>query len=202
MAAIMNLVSILCIFALDIRVAPHFDQPYMSSSLADFWSRRWNLNTGYTLRFLVYDPICEGCLLKKTTKYYKPYFNDKEHRKAVAGYQHRPGFIRRGLGTCAAFVVSGILHEIFILYFRSRLSGFWMAFFSLQGPLLVLESFLRSKWRALGGRNIPNALAVPWTILLLLFMGHVLFFPDIERMGLTDDAVENLAAILLPKWAI
>lgn len=57
---VMALVGVLCVGLLGMRVAPHFDRPYLSSSLTDFWSRRWNLNTGYTLRFLVYDPVCHG----------------------------------------------------------------------------------------------------------------------------------------------
>ena len=36
-----------------LRIAPHFDQPYLSSSITDFWSRRWNLTAGNALRFLV-----------------------------------------------------------------------------------------------------------------------------------------------------
>jgi len=36
-----------------LKTAPHFDQPYLSSSITDFWSRRWNLTAGNALRFLV-----------------------------------------------------------------------------------------------------------------------------------------------------
>ena len=45
---------------LGIRVAPHFDEPYLSTSFKDWWSRRWNLTVGNCLRFLIYDPIIEG----------------------------------------------------------------------------------------------------------------------------------------------
>ena len=36
-----------------LKIAPHFDKPYLTCSLTDFWSRRWNLTAGNTLRFLV-----------------------------------------------------------------------------------------------------------------------------------------------------
>lgn len=45
---------------LGIRIAPHFDQPYLSSSFSDWWSHRWNLTVGNCLRTLCYDPIVEG----------------------------------------------------------------------------------------------------------------------------------------------
>lgn len=40
-----------------------------SSSLADFWGRRWNVPTSHLLRVVVYDPIVQGeghsyCLFK------------------------------------------------------------------------------------------------------------------------------------------
>ena len=57
---LMQLVSVVIPLVCGISVAPHFCKPYFSSSFTDFWSRRWNLNTGYALRFLIYDPICEG----------------------------------------------------------------------------------------------------------------------------------------------
>ena len=43
-----------------LRIAPHFDQPYLTCSLTDFWSRRWNLTAGNTLRFLVL-PRMQAC---------------------------------------------------------------------------------------------------------------------------------------------
>lgn len=45
---------------LGFKILPTFDQPWMSSSLADFWGRRWNITTSHLLRALIYDPIVEG----------------------------------------------------------------------------------------------------------------------------------------------
>jgi hypothetical protein len=33
-----------------VEVAPSFDKPWLSTSFADYWSRRWNLTTTYMLR--------------------------------------------------------------------------------------------------------------------------------------------------------
>eukprot|EP00879_Flechtneria_rotunda_P005117 GHRR01005399.1.p1 GENE.GHRR01005399.1~~GHRR01005399.1.p1 ORF type:complete len:454 (+),score=149.12 GHRR01005399.1:1151-2512(+) len=50
--------SAVMFFGLDI--APSFDKPWLSSSFADYWSRRWNLTTTYMLRVLIYEPVMEG----------------------------------------------------------------------------------------------------------------------------------------------
>jgi hypothetical protein len=41
------LMAVLCF---NIEVAPSFDKPWLSSSFADYWARRWNLTTTYMLR--------------------------------------------------------------------------------------------------------------------------------------------------------
>lgn len=47
---------------LNLTLAAHFNQPYLSTSLREFWGRRWNVVAGTAVRFLVYDPIVEGRL--------------------------------------------------------------------------------------------------------------------------------------------
>lgn len=47
-------------FAAGLPVAPHFDAPYLSASISEFWSTRWNLTVSNALRFVAYDPINEG----------------------------------------------------------------------------------------------------------------------------------------------
>ena len=50
-----SLMAWLCGFEL----APQFNQPYLSTSLSDFWGRRWNIVASSCLRFLIYEPIAE-----------------------------------------------------------------------------------------------------------------------------------------------
>ncbi|CAN6200944.1 unnamed protein product [Urochloa humidicola] len=40
-----------------VEMEPQFDKPYLSSSLTDFWGRRWNLMASAVLRPAVYDPV-------------------------------------------------------------------------------------------------------------------------------------------------
>jgi hypothetical protein len=39
--------------------------PLASTSLADFWGRRWNVTQSLVLKGLLYDPLVEGCLLPR-----------------------------------------------------------------------------------------------------------------------------------------
>ena len=73
----------------------------LCSSLTDFWSRRWNLTAGNALRFLVYDPISEGRLIRR------------------AGSAPTTSRAVRRAGVVASFVVSGMVHELI----------FWCALF-------------------------------------------------------------------------
>jgi len=39
------------------RLRRHFDRPYLSTSLREVWSRRWNMTASQLLREVVYDPV-------------------------------------------------------------------------------------------------------------------------------------------------
>lgn len=45
-----------------VKVAPHFDSPFLATSLSNFWAHRWDLVAGNQLRNCVYAPIVEGVL--------------------------------------------------------------------------------------------------------------------------------------------
>ena len=204
-ALVMSCVGVFTISLLNLRVAPHFDKPFLSQSFTDFWSRRWNLNTGYTMRFLVYDPICEGTLTPAafggvtggvpTNNKIKNGSNTPSSTTTVKS-KVTLTFERRVAAVCASFIVSGLLHEVFIIYLRGRVSGYWLAFFSLQGPIIVLESLARRIARLYKIR-VPNFVAVPLTIGALLLLGDAFFFYDINRMGIPAQVVGNIHATLV-----
>ncbi|KAK9905470.1 hypothetical protein WJX75_000391 [Coccomyxa subellipsoidea] len=111
-----------------LKIAPHFDKPFLTSSVSDFWSRRWNLTAGNALRFLVYDTITEKRLIKTSRG------------------NAMPSIGLRRLGAASSFVVSGIVHEIILWYAIGHVpgvSGGWFIFFAIQGPLLAAESELK-----------------------------------------------------------
>eukprot|EP00123_Amoebidium_parasiticum_P002385 comp13648_c1_seq1/m.9271 comp13648_c1_seq1/g.9271 ORF comp13648_c1_seq1/g.9271 comp13648_c1_seq1/m.9271 type:complete len:233 (-) comp13648_c1_seq1:49-747(-) len=53
----MALQSGLTIFMLGVPVSSSFNMPYLSTSLGDFWGRRWNLPVNWMLRDTLYGPI-------------------------------------------------------------------------------------------------------------------------------------------------
>lgn len=184
LGVMMQLVSMMSHALTGMGVAPHYDQPYLSCSFTDFWSRRWNLNTGYTLRFLIYDPICEGKII----------------RCSPSSPKKAPSKFRRGVAMCSAFIVSGVMHELFILYLRSRISGYWLAFFSIQGPCILMEWKIR-EWSKKRGLHVPWAGRVLLTLSILIWLGHLFFYPDILRMGIPQQVNRNIQdayRIILP----
>ncbi|CAL5220832.1 g2914 [Coccomyxa viridis] len=161
-----------------LRIAPHFDQPYLSSSIADFWSRRWNLTAGNALRFLVYDPIMEGRLVKD---------GDVSGRRSHS---------RRQLGVAVSFVVSGMVHELILRWSAGAgvhgVEWRWFLFFSLQGPLLAAESELK-KWAKGRKIELPRPVAIVLTCGFLLLLGDTLFFYPAVHSGLADRVVGSLS---------
>ena len=52
-SAIMDGVGGLALRLIGLHTTPHFDKPFLSTSVRDFWSRRWNLVGGGSLKMLV-----------------------------------------------------------------------------------------------------------------------------------------------------
>ncbi|KAM7492747.1 hypothetical protein LguiA_035668 [Lonicera macranthoides] len=75
-----------------LELEPPSDEPYLSTSLQDFWGRRWNLMVSNTLRHTVFEPVRTAC---------GPILgNDWAPIPAVL----------------ASFAVSGLMHELLFFY--------------------------------------------------------------------------------------
>jgi hypothetical protein len=57
---VMNIAARSCEFWWGLALAPQFYYPLASTSLSDFWGRRWNLTQGLVLKHYVYQPVVEG----------------------------------------------------------------------------------------------------------------------------------------------
>lgn len=88
--------------------------------------------------------------------------------------------------------VSGLAHEV-ILWSATREPPRleWLAFFALQGPVVLAEALARAALRRRGVR-VPGWLAVPLTWAAILLPATAMFFPPPVRTGLDKRVVASL----------
>lgn len=143
---------------LGLEVEPQFNEPYLATSLQDFWGRRWNLMVTSILRPSVYIPV-------------------RKLSARALGTAHS-----LALAVMATFLVSGLMHEI-IYYYLTRASPTWevTCFFILHGVAVVceieLKNALNGRWRL--HRSVSGAL----TLVFVAITGDWLFFPQLIGNG-------------------
>ncbi|XP_057529493.1 probable long-chain-alcohol O-fatty-acyltransferase 5 [Amaranthus tricolor] len=154
---------------LGMELCPPFDEPYLSTSLQDFWGRRWNLMVSDVLRHTIYFP----------TRAYWEIHIGKKWAQIVA--------------TLGAFIVSGLMHELLFFYI-TRASPTWevTCFFLLHGVSLVVEIGLKTE---LGFGGLHWALAGPLTIGFVMATGFWLFFPQLVRTKVDVRSLEEIKAV-------
>ncbi|KAL0785161.1 hypothetical protein Bca101_001407 [Brassica carinata] len=102
--------------ALGCDLEPQFNEPYLATSLQDFWGRRWNLMVPAILRQAVYVPV------RRIT--------ERKMKSEQAKF----------LGVLATFLVSGVVHELIFFYFtREPPTGEVTLFFILHGVCTAAE---------------------------------------------------------------
>ncbi|MCD7461471.1 hypothetical protein HAX54_046188 [Datura stramonium] len=152
---------------LGLDVEPPSNEPYFSTSLQDFWGRRWNLTVTNTLRLSVYNParlVLLGVLGKKWA-------------------QH--------VASLATFVVSGLMHEL-IFYYVNVESPSWemTGFFVLHGLCIIVETEVK---RALKDTlRLHGLVSCPLTIGFVLATAFGLFFPPLIRNGADERVLQEV----------
>ncbi|KAH9621972.1 hypothetical protein KSS87_014563 [Heliosperma pusillum] len=147
------------------------NEPYLATSLQDFWGRRWNLMVTHTLRHTVYNP----------TRVFSSKYLGRKWSDA--------------LGTMAAFSVSGLMHEL-IFYYVTRVSPSWEVtwFFVLQGICVTLEVAL--KRTALGHKlRLHWAVTIPLTVGFVMGTGYLWFFPPLVRNKVDLRTIQELKSL-------
>ncbi|CAI6006159.1 unnamed protein product [Closterium sp. NIES-64] len=104
------------------------------------------------------------------------------------------GCVNGAAATIASFAVSGVMHELVILYIGGAMTGEQMVFFTLHGVLTVAEAWVRKEWGRRELVPIPKVVAGGLALGLLLSTGHVLFFEPYQRLGVIGCVVEGLQA--------
>lgn len=155
---------------LGVELEPQFDEPYLSTSLQDFWGRRWNLTVTNILRPAVYDPVRSIC-------------------------SRWIGRKRASLpAVVATFVVSGLMHEL-IFYYIGRIEPTWelTCFFLLHGVGVAFEigikKELKGKWR------LPAAVSVVLTVSSVMVTGTWLFLPSLMKCEADIRAMRETLAL-------
>ncbi|KAE9456471.1 hypothetical protein C3L33_11550, partial [Rhododendron williamsianum] len=144
--------------AVGLELEPPSNEPYLATSLQDFWGRRWNLMVTNNLRHTVYNPVrsaLEGVLGRETAQL--------------------PAVM-------ATFIVSGLMHEL-LFYYVARVSPTWemTGFFVLHGACVVAEHVVRRA--APGRRPLHRAVAGPLTVGFVVATSFWLFFPPTTKSG-------------------
>ncbi|KAI9184959.1 hypothetical protein LWI28_002878 [Acer negundo] len=153
---------------LGLEIEPQFNEPYLATSLQDFWGRRWNLMTVGILRMTVHEPL----------KYF-----------------FRP-IIGRELAVfpcvMAVFTVSGLMHEV-IFYYVSRTPPTWeqLRYFVLHGACVVFEITVKKmvtnrRWR------LQRVVSRPLPVVFVAVTGGCLFFPVFLRHNVMERIIDEI----------
>lgn len=152
------------------ELEPQFNEPYLSTSLQDFWGRRWNLMVTRILRPTVYLPAL-----------------DWSARIVGRKWAPLPAVV-------STFAVSGFMHEL-IFYYFGRVTPTWeiTCFFLLHGSCLAAEIVVK---KALNGRcRLPTLVGTILTVGFVLVTSSWLFFPQLLRCKGNERGLAEVAAV-------
>ncbi|PWA77640.1 putative long-chain-alcohol O-fatty-acyltransferase 5 [Artemisia annua] len=155
----------------DFEIEPQFNEPYLASSLQDFWGRRWNRMASRILRPFFYDPV---------RVYWTPILGK------LWGQM---------LGIVVTFVVSGLIHELMYAYVTCVWPTWEVTwFFVLHGVCSAAE--LAVKKATKDKFQLPWVVSMPITLSFVLVTGFWLFFPQIVRNGVDVKAIDEYSFIV------
>ncbi|GMJ01229.1 acyl-CoA sterol acyl transferase 1, ARABIDOPSIS THALIANA STEROL O-ACYLTRANSFERASE 1 [Hibiscus trionum] len=153
-----------------LELEPQFNEPFLSTSLQDFWGRRWNLMVTSILRPTVYEPTLR-------------------FSSGVIGRKWAPL-----PSVFSTFLVSGVMHEL-MFYYLGRMSptGEMTLFFLIHGFCLAVEIGLKKALR--GWWQPPWVVTGPLTVGFVLGTGFWLFIPQFSRCKADARAFEEYAEL-------
>ncbi|PSS04673.1 Acyl-CoA--sterol O-acyltransferase [Actinidia chinensis var. chinensis] len=148
-----------------------FNEPYLSTSLQNFWGRRWNLIVSGILRPIVYHPVRSIC---------SPLIGKKW---AVV-----PAVL-------ATFFVSGVMHEL-IFYHAGRLRPTWevTCFFLIHGVCVATEIVIKKEVN--GKLRLPVVVSGPAAIAFVVVTALWLFLPPGLQFNADAIILREIVAIV------
>ena len=156
---------------LGVELEPQFDEPYLSTSLQDFWGRRWNLVASNILRPTVYDPV-----------------------RAISRR-----WIRREWApvpaVIATFLVSGLMHEL-VFFHLGRKAPTWdvTCFFVLHGVCVAVEMAVKRAVR--DAWELPAVVSGVLATAFVMATGLWLFWPALMRFDADGRGNRELVAVI------
>lgn len=151
-----------------VELDPPSDQPYLSTSLQDFWGRRWNLTVTNILRHTVHKPV-------------KAMFSGRV-------WDWIPAVL-------ATFLVSGLMHELLICY-MTRVRPTWEMtwFFVVHGVCVVVEVLLK---KVLAGKLVvPVVVSRLLAVGFVVVTSFWLFFPPLIESGVDVMVLEEIKVVV------
>ncbi|KAF5728547.1 hypothetical protein HS088_TW21G00695 [Tripterygium wilfordii] len=145
-------------------------EPYLSTSLQDFWGTRWNLPETSVLRTAVYELT---------------------HGVATCAVGPRWAQVPAVLGT---FLVSALMHEL-TFYYMGRAKPTWEItwFLLLHGVCVVaevgLEKAVKGRWR------LPRLISTVLTVGFVMVTSYWVLLPPLVRYQVDVRAFEEYAAV-------
>ncbi|KAL3820796.1 hypothetical protein ACJIZ3_006701 [Penstemon smallii] len=147
-----------------------FNDPFLSTSLQDFWGHRWNRVTSTTLRAAVFRP----------TFYH---VNQAVGQKCAAA-----------LALMGSFLVSALMHEI-LFYYLGRVRPTWSTtlFFFIHGILLIVESVVKNKVDAKW--QLPPVIIGPLIFVFVICTFMWMPLQELLEYDVDKRALEEYAAV-------
>ncbi|KAJ0261639.1 Wax synthase domain-containing protein [Hirschfeldia incana] len=147
---------------LGLDLQPQFNEPYLATSLQDFWGRRWNLMVSDMLRSCIYYPVRKIFL----------HFVNSEWASII--------------GVLATFIASGVAHEVLYVYLtREPPTGEVTWFFVLHGVFTVIEVLVKKK-TFVGHLRVRPIVSRLLTVGFVCLTAGWLFFPQLLRSNVMD----------------
>ncbi|CAI9773113.1 unnamed protein product [Fraxinus pennsylvanica] len=157
---------------LGVELERQFNEPYLSTSLQDFWGHRWNIMVSRILRPIIYIPVRSWSI------------NILGHKWAAL-----PAIM-------STFVVSGLIHEL-IFFYLGRAKTTWEVtrFFLLHGARLTAEIAVKKSNNKRVRIHVPKIIARISTVGFMMITGIWLFFPPRSRCKAFERGIAEYVAV-------
>ncbi|KAJ0267052.1 Wax synthase domain-containing protein [Hirschfeldia incana] len=157
---LLMLVKVWVFIFLGCDIEPQSNEPYLATSLQDFWGRRWNLMVAAILRQAVSNPV-------------------QRIAKGKMSSDHA-----RFLAVLTTFLVSGAVHELIFCYITHEMpTGEVTWFFVLHGVCTAAEIVVKK--RTFAGRwKMSPMVSRLLTVGFVVLTSGWLFFPPLIRGGM------------------